>query len=553
MFDALRIARHAAFLVAFGAIAAFAATGVACAPAPAPAAEERGFAGAEEAFPGRSGQARAATVMTADGERTLTYQLVDGTPIVDGDILLPDEPDRTSGTPRAAAILGRRWPGGRVPYEIDPDLPDPERVHDAIAHYHDVTRIRLVPRSDELDYVRFVPGEGCSSQIGRVGGAQDIALAALCLEGQVVHEIGHALGLWHEHARRDRDDFVVIHRGNIAPGKESNFDKYASGEELGRYDDESIMHYGSFAFSRDPERPTMTRRDGTLIGANRSVLSDGDRAALARLYGDESAGSPAYRDHLSGDWNGDGIDDVGIRDGDRALLDVDFDSRADLEVSFDDIEEDDQLLAGDWDGDGRDDLAVRRGSRVLMDLDLDGESDREQDFGEPGDEYLVGDWDRDGRDSLAVRRGDLILMDIDFDSRADLQQRIGAGDDDEYLVGDWEGDGYDTIAVRRGDRVLMDANYDARFDFEQRFGNGDDDAQYLVGDWDADGRDNLAVRRGPLILMDFDFDARHESEQPCIDRDSRGARLDVSFHLAPAMHQTTSRGHRPMTTETTPR
>jgi hypothetical protein len=487
------------------------------------------FLGAEEAFPGRRGEARHGEVATVDGRRAVSYQMIDGVPVVEGDIVLPAEPDDRIGESRAAAVIGKRWPDATVIYEIDPALPDPARVEAAIAHYHEVTSIRLVERTDETDYVRFTPGPGCSSQVGRVGGKQDITLAPLCLQGQIVHEIGHALGLWHEHARRDRDEHIEIHRDNIAPGRESNFDKYTSGEELGAYDHASIMHYGSFAFAKDASKPTMTRRDGSLIDANRSTLSAADRAALARMYGGEVPPPPGtpdrvYRDHLSGDWNGNGIDDVALRHGGVVHMDIDFDAGADLQSDLD--AGDGEYLVGDFDGDGRDDLAVRHGNRVEIDLDLDGEADLERTFGDGDDEYLVGDWDGDGRDDLAYRMDDAVVMDIDADGEADYQQKLGRGDaEDQYLVGDWNGDGLSDLAVRRGNQVHMETNGDATFDYVQTFGRAGDE-QFLVGDWDADGEDNLAVRRGSLILMDFDFHGGHESEQPCRVRDVGGRRID---------------------------
>jgi hypothetical protein len=499
---------------------------VACMSPPDASPSGDAWAGAEEAFPGRGGAARQGEIATVDGIRSISYQLIDGVPVVEGDIVLPAEPDGRAGQSRAAAVIGKRWPEGVVAYEIDPALPDPARVEAAIAHYHEVTSIRLVERTDETDFVRFTPGPGCSSQVGRVGGRQDITLAPLCLQGQIVHEIAHALGLWHEHARRDRDDHIVIIRANIEPGRESNFDKYTSGEELGAYDHDSIMHYGSFAFARDSRKPTMTRKDGSLIEANRSTLSARDRSAIARMYGDADPGTPetVYQDHLSGDWNGNGIDDVALRHGGKVHMDIDFDAGADLASSLD--AGDGEYLVGDFDGNGRDDLAVRHGNRVEIDLDLDGEPDLEQTFGDGDDEYLVGDWDGDGKDNLAYRMDDAIVMDIDFDERADFQQRLGRGDaEDQYLVGDWNGDGLSDLAVRRGNQVHMEINGDARFDFVQTFGRADDE-QFLVGDWDADGEDNLAVRRGPLILMDFDFTGGHESEQPCLVRDVGGQRLD---------------------------
>ena len=384
------------------------------------------LSGAEEAFPGRTGDLRQGRIQTADGPRDVAYQLIDGQAIVEGDIVLPREP--VDGASRAAGIVGKRWPHRRVPYEIDPALPDPQRVLDAIDHYRGVTDLRLVPRQGEVDYVRFVPGAGCSSKVGRIGGRQDVVLAPLCLRGQVIHEIGHTFGLWHEHSRHDRDGFITILRGNIDAGRESNFDRYPSGEDLGAYDYDSIMHYGSFAFSRDPDRPTITRRDGSLIVANRSGLSPGDLAALARMYAGTTDGHGHGhgdgRDHLVGDWNGDGLDDVALRRGARVLMDVDFDARADREQELGSGDEDDQYLVGDWDGDGRDNLAVRRGNRVSMDVDFDGIPDREQTLGDGGgeDQYLVGDWDGDRRDNLAVRRDGRILMDFDFDDRTEFEQ-----------------------------------------------------------------------------------------------------------------------------------
>ena len=212
--------------------------------------------------------------------------------IAEGDIIIAD-------LSRPSAVLvpklgGTRWPHGIIPVEIDPLLPMKNKmsIYQAMLEWQARTNVEFIELTDKnkaqySDYIHFIPATGttCASWVGKKGGEQRIKLAPRCNSGNTVHEIGHALGLWHEQSRADRHAYIKIIWDNIEDSHRHNFEQHLTdGKDYGFYDYASIMHYSPFAFSKNGEKTIIPLQDGGQQMGQRERISERDIAAVNAMY-----------------------------------------------------------------------------------------------------------------------------------------------------------------------------------------------------------------------------------------------------------------------------
>ncbi|XP_031612155.1 high choriolytic enzyme 1-like isoform X3 [Oreochromis aureus] len=195
-------------------------------------------------------------------------------PVQEGDILIPENRN-------AVQTL---WPDATIPYIITDELVSRgAEIKAAFKMISDVACIRFKKRDTESNYLNLVTGNGCASFVGCQGGAQQLFFASMCTVGNLCHELLHALGLYHEHTREDRDKYVTVNWQNIVAGKENNFKvKHGNTQNL-PYDLTSIMHYGRDFFSTNGNPTVLPKQSGVEIG-QRTHLSQLDIERLNKLY-----------------------------------------------------------------------------------------------------------------------------------------------------------------------------------------------------------------------------------------------------------------------------
>ncbi|NRB46206.1 MAG: hypothetical protein HRU41_00935 [Saprospiraceae bacterium] len=210
-----------------------------------------------------------------------------------------------------------RWPNCVVHYKFDTQDPIRTPLRDIVLEtmqqLEDNTRIEfryaahMAPRSS---YVLIEAANGSAATIGFGSSAPTLQLEdvpnsivtrdRMASRADVRHELGHVVGLIHEHQRSDRDNNIIVNVGNITcfspfwnPGRfNATYARIPSTNNIVPYDRFSIMTYASCACADtgptlagncDATNAVLTDLNGFTWGA-RNDFRASDFAAIDAMY-----------------------------------------------------------------------------------------------------------------------------------------------------------------------------------------------------------------------------------------------------------------------------
>ena len=248
--------------------------------------------------------------------------------LYESDILIPEEEENLAKNDVAAFHLKETvlWPDGIVTYCWNGNFPDSLKT--TVQHAFDMWQ--------NYGDIEFVEGQ-CGGYVYEIKLDEEVSAAASTVGyqkksvlkinpgirssfyGILLHEVGHCLGLLHEHQHPERDQYISLVNEHFqteilnSDRFRENFDKVNDIEAITflPYDYESIMHYAKSVWGEKDEDGNVLNTIEVLdsnfihIVGQRSSLSQGDIWWLRINYGsDHHKLYFSMQDQKSGDYLG---------------------------------------------------------------------------------------------------------------------------------------------------------------------------------------------------------------------------------------------------------
>lgn len=219
-----------------------------------------------------------------------------------GDILLSDEQRETitNSAPTRAVInnnIMKKWPGGVIFYEWGSNMTysKKELIKSAMKQWEEKCPIMFVeytPGENQKCLVDITIGRGNLSNVGMTGTEQTLQIDQGGSIHDALHLLGHSIGLFNEHCRKDRDNYIILNTTNIKPEKRQEYAKIS-------YDVDDALTKGEFDFfsvmldpsnvgsdiAIDTSIPIWTKKSNGSTFPSNKTLSNLDIQLVNNVYG----------------------------------------------------------------------------------------------------------------------------------------------------------------------------------------------------------------------------------------------------------------------------
>jgi hypothetical protein len=232
----------------------------------------------------------------------INYSIVDGIKLFHGDIIvhpyvtlieLEKAKDiiRKEANQKFVAQKFGLWPNGVIYFKLHSSIrPYRSEIQQACAIWSEGTDGKITFREidkPQKNYVFIQADNNNSSDLGMKGTQQNMSLQTPPDCGIILHEFGHTIGLWHEHQRADRDEYIKINSENIKDDVKDQFTRIEDTRisSLGLpYDYASIMHYGRTAFTKNNLPTIEPTKDPSANIGQKQHPSELDFLGIKKLY-----------------------------------------------------------------------------------------------------------------------------------------------------------------------------------------------------------------------------------------------------------------------------